>query len=350
MVEITPEVRAQLDEQKKQCVFCKIISKETESNIVFEDSLTIATTDINPWVEGHVLFMPKEHYPIMPYIPPETFKHMFGLIPRLSNSIKTAMVRTGINVFIANGGAAGQQAPHFLMHILPRGSDDSFSKFWFNSDQELPKEELKQTYDMLSKNIPIMLGNHFNRNPAAWHNGNIPEAPHLASIKAESQLIYEDEKSIVVAPNNPLSKGHLIIFSQEEHSLIENLNEASSSHLFYVASFAATAVFEGLGAQGSNIILKSGEATDNEEGILSIHILPRWAEDGIDVLGKAQEPKPDIKAISEKIKDKTSGITQQPKEEPKQKEDNSIDLVQKALGNKPNNEIDDAIKRLKKGN
>ena len=127
-MELTPEIKAQLQEQKKQCIFCKLISGEMPAKKVFEDSKTISLVDIYPARKGHTLFMLKEHYPIMPYIPADEFKHYFGLVPQLCNAVKNATVTTGINVFIANGGPAGQQAPHFLMHLFPRENADGFFK------------------------------------------------------------------------------------------------------------------------------------------------------------------------------------------------------------------------------
>ena len=75
---LTPEIKAQLAEQKKQCIFCKLISGEMEAKKVFEDDITIAMVDIHPAIKGHTLFMPKEHYPILPYMPQDEFKHLFG--------------------------------------------------------------------------------------------------------------------------------------------------------------------------------------------------------------------------------------------------------------------------------
>ena len=123
---ITPEMKAQIEEQKKQCVYCKIVSGEMEGKVVYEDDVCLAILDIYPAVKGHVVFLFKEHYPIMPYVPPEEFKHYFGLIPGLSNSIKKAMVTMGINFFLANGGPAGQQFPHVLGHFFPREKGDGF--------------------------------------------------------------------------------------------------------------------------------------------------------------------------------------------------------------------------------
>ena len=117
-MQITPEIRAQLDEQKKQCIFCKLISGEMEAKTVFEDNKTIGLLDIYTAIKGHTVFMTKEHYPMPAYIPPDEFKHMFALIPGMSQAIKAGMVRTGMNVFVAIGGVAGQQSPHFLIHFL----------------------------------------------------------------------------------------------------------------------------------------------------------------------------------------------------------------------------------------
>ena len=57
---LTPEIKAQLEEQKKQCVFCKINYGEIPGKKVFEDDKTVAFLDINPAVKGHILFMLKE--------------------------------------------------------------------------------------------------------------------------------------------------------------------------------------------------------------------------------------------------------------------------------------------------
>ena len=66
-----------------------------------------------------------------------------------------------------------------------------------------------------------------------------------------------------MSPEKSLVKGHLIIYSKTEDKYIENLNANDSAHLFFTASFVSTAIFEGLGAHATNILLKSGESDDN---------------------------------------------------------------------------------------
>src|SRR3989338_547267 len=103
---LTPEIKQQLAAQKAQCVFCKLISGEIpQAKKVFEDDKTIVLLDIYPAVKGHTLFMLKEHYPMPAYISGEEFSHKFGLIPQLSKAINSAMVKTGMNLFIAMGSS-----------------------------------------------------------------------------------------------------------------------------------------------------------------------------------------------------------------------------------------------------
>src|SRR3989338_9395140 len=130
-MQLTPEIKAQIEEQKKQCIFCKIVRKEIEGQIVFEDSKTIAMLDIYPAVKGHTLYMLKEHYPLPSFIPAEVFAHKFGLVPQLVTALKEGILTTGVDLLISLGGAAGQQSAHFIAHLLPREREDHFDNFDF---------------------------------------------------------------------------------------------------------------------------------------------------------------------------------------------------------------------------
>lgn len=118
-----------LKQQKANCIFCRIIAGEMESKVVFEDERMTALLDINPAVKGHAIVMTKEHYPIMPLIPPDEFEHLFGRAAALSGSLKSAMLTKRCTLFVANGGVAGQQSPHFLFHLIPRETNDGLDAF-----------------------------------------------------------------------------------------------------------------------------------------------------------------------------------------------------------------------------
>ncbi len=127
-----------LKQQKANCIFCRIVAGEIPSKKVYEDERIIAILDINPATKGHTLVLTKEHYPIMPLIPPDEFDHLFGATAALSGAVREGSLSQSCTTFIANGAVAGQQSPHFLFHLIPREKGDSLSVL------DVPKRNVDQ--------------------------------------------------------------------------------------------------------------------------------------------------------------------------------------------------------------
>src|SRR3989338_3131462 len=137
--------------QKKQCIFCQIISGKVQSRKVYEDGEVIAILDANPANPGHVLIMPREHYSIMPQIPDDEIGHIFAVAKALSNASLRALEAQGSNIIVANGVAAGQRAQHFMAHLIPRKENDNID---FQIMQKaIPEEDLQKTGRMLSESL-----------------------------------------------------------------------------------------------------------------------------------------------------------------------------------------------------
>lgn len=315
-MQLPPELKAQLQEQKKDCVFCKIIKKEIPSKVVFEDKNTIALLDINPILKGHTLFLLKEHYPILPYLSDQETAHYFGLLPPLVKSIKSALVATAFNIFIANGGAAGQNSPHLTFQLIPREEGDGFFNFFFNKKSKpLPEDKLKP----LAPNIQYAIKKYQQENSLSIQpSENIPS--YLDSISKNSTILYQDEKVFITLPNQVVTAGHIEIYSKREEKNFEKLSQEDSIYLFTAASTTASLLFQILQLHGTNIILKSGYTDDNKDGKLCIHIIPRMQNDSLQgLVWTPHQPKYNLDSIAEKIKDKTWNIKYQEKKvEPKQ--------------------------------
>lgn len=342
---ITPEVQAQLDEQSKQCIFCRLIRGEIPAKKVFEDEKTVAMVDIHPAVKGHCTFMLNGHYPLPAYIPGDEFSRLFGLVPQFCKATAKAMVAPAMNIFIASGGAAGQQAPHFMMHVLPRESGDGFFNFFWKGKVTLGED----SRNMLAHNFPLMMANHFKRHPAAWHTGagNVPS--FLAEIYEKGQVIYEDEKSLVVVPEAQVCEGYIQVYSKEEEKEIGELSIESGAHLFFVASFAATALFEGLGAQGTNIIMKSGVSDDNAGGRLCLHVLSRKMDDNLQSMHwTPKQPEYNVDDVAKKIKDATWKVTYSESNEKLvvEKKEKKVEMPKMVLGGQKKNSRGDALQEI----
>jgi histidine triad (HIT) family protein len=103
----------------KDCIFCKIVSKEIPADIVYEDEHFLAFLDVNPVHKGHLLLVPKEHHVWMQDTPDETVGEIFILTKKLM-----VAMQQGINAGYVQIGVVGTEIPHFHIHLIPHSLDD----------------------------------------------------------------------------------------------------------------------------------------------------------------------------------------------------------------------------------
>jgi len=135
--------------QKQNCVFCQIASGKIPSKTVYSDEQSIAVLDINPATKGHMLLLPKEHFSVMPQVPAPLLQHLFMVSKSLSQTALKAIQCKGTTIFIANGVAAGQRAPHFMIHIIPRNENDGIPLTI--PEKSFPKKDLDGVKLVLKK-------------------------------------------------------------------------------------------------------------------------------------------------------------------------------------------------------
>ena len=158
-------------------------------------------------------------------------------------------------------------------------------------------------------NFPAMMAAHFKRSPAVWHTGSGERSERLKEIASKNTFLYEDEKVLVVVPTKGLVEGHIEVYSKEQEKDFSKLSFESGAHFFAVASMAASALFEGMGAQGTNLIVKSGNSDDNSHGGLVMHVLARFADDSLkDIHWQPKQATYNMDSLQSKIKDKTWNI------------------------------------------
>ncbi len=96
-------------------------------SICHEDSDSIAFMDIQPVNNGHVLVVPREHYESLLDVPPDLAAHLFQVSMRIAGAVRKATGTSDLNIVISSGEAAGQDEPHYHVHIIPRRKGDGFN-------------------------------------------------------------------------------------------------------------------------------------------------------------------------------------------------------------------------------
>ena len=194
---------------KQQCPFCKIAKGEIPSKEVYTDEKIMSVLDIKPAILGHTVVFPKEHFMMLPQIPFDIFSHMFKKSAKVCGAIKKALISQGTTLFIANGGAAGQQAYHFTLHIMPRDKGDGLNNFNIPKNK-LSVEEVQKLQAPLNQHITqrvVQTYQQAGKEPPKVKQAGVSPDQILSFIESNQQvkqmLLQNPEQFKQILPQNP---------------------------------------------------------------------------------------------------------------------------------------------------
>ena len=126
------------------CVFCSILAGERPASVVSQDETCTAFMDIQPVNPGHVLVIPNVHAATLADLDPGTGGQMFRVAQRIAQAMREGGIRCeGVNFFLADGSAAGQDVFHVHLHVIPRYRGDGFGfRFGPEYGKRPPRAEL----------------------------------------------------------------------------------------------------------------------------------------------------------------------------------------------------------------
>jgi histidine triad (HIT) family protein len=111
------------------CLFCRIVSREVEAKIIFEDDISMAFLDVRPLFPGHVLLVPKGHYRTLTDLPAALIGPFFSNAQTLARKVQEVMKAEG--TFVAINNIVSQSVPHLHVHIVPRRRSDGLRGFFW---------------------------------------------------------------------------------------------------------------------------------------------------------------------------------------------------------------------------
>ena len=104
---------------KKDCIFCKIINREIEAEIVMEDDHVIAFRDINPQAPVHILIVTKEHISTVNDIDDKHAKIIIRMMTTASKIAKQFGIdKSGYRLVTNCNKDSGQVVFHLHTHLL----------------------------------------------------------------------------------------------------------------------------------------------------------------------------------------------------------------------------------------
>src|SRR5690625_72544 len=136
------------------CLFCKLISVDIPSAMVYEDEHVYAFMDISQVTTGHTLVIPKVHTKNIYETPSDVASELFRRVPMIANAVKKAYNPIGLNLLNNNEVSAGQSVFHLHIHIIPRyGETDGFDAKWITRNDEFSPAELQNIANKITEHI-----------------------------------------------------------------------------------------------------------------------------------------------------------------------------------------------------
>ena len=101
-------------------------------------------------------------------------------------------------------------------------------------------------------------------------------------------MVYEDETVVAFMDLNPVTPGHLLVVPRKHAVGLEDLDRATSAHVWSVGHDLARALRRSrLRCDGINVLLCDGEAAFQTVFHFHLHVVPRYAGDGWTISAEA---------------------------------------------------------------
>jgi histidine triad (HIT) family protein len=135
------------------CVFCRIVSGEIASEVLFENEHVVSILDISPIHFGHALVIPKAHYRDFLELEPGCYAPLLSGARIVAAALVKGLNLEGFNLFSNNGRIAGQSVFHFHLHVTPRYRNDDI-RFVLQL-KKYQNGEMKQYADLIRNHIEL---------------------------------------------------------------------------------------------------------------------------------------------------------------------------------------------------
>lgn len=101
-----------------ETIFSKIINREIDADIVYEDELCLAFRDVNPQAPMHILLIPKKPIDMLANAEDDDQALLGYLLLQAKNIAREQGHGDDFRLVVNNGAEAGQTVFHLHVHVL----------------------------------------------------------------------------------------------------------------------------------------------------------------------------------------------------------------------------------------
>jgi histidine triad (HIT) family protein len=125
----------------------------------------------------------------------------------------------------------------------------------------------------------------------------------IISGEAKGRILYQDESSVAFFPLNPATIGHTLVVPRVHVADLFEISRESYKALSFATLSVAHAIRRALHPEGMNVINSAGRAATQSVFHLHVHLVPRWAGDGMELKWPDVEKSPlfDVDEVAQRI-------------------------------------------------
>ena len=124
----------------------------------------------------------------------------------------------------------------------------------------------------------------------------------IANGEIPSATLYEDDQFRVILDLNPAAKGHALVLPKDHYANLFEIPEEVLGKAAGVAKKVGTRLYEGLHADGFNLVQNNGEKAGQTVFHFHTHLIPRYKDDGQNFNMNPSEPaEGELEAVLKEI-------------------------------------------------
>lgn len=111
----------------------------------------------------------------------------------------------------------------------------------------------------------------------------------LVQGKGKGKILYENEQLVVAIKDTQVTPGQITVFPKQHFTIIEQVPDDLVTACAILANKVSIAIFESLGAKGTNVVIQNGTAAGQKRPHFAIEVIPRQEEDGLNFQWPARQ-------------------------------------------------------------
>ncbi len=139
-------------------------------------------------------------------------------------------------------------------------------------------------------------------------------------IEREEQILYQDKDVLVVVKDTVVHQGQVTVLPKKHYIIMEMVPDNILEKCFLLANKVSVAVFESLGAQGTNIIVQNGLGAGQKAPHFAVEVIARKEGDGLNLQWAPKQMMEDeIEIVYEQLKKEVGKMGQKKEKDKKVK-------------------------------